>query len=145
MTKPVADSRTLVYPFLAFVRIPVLISVVESERTPSLICDKADGEGTIDLQLGSLGSPDLDLVVGIGRAPCTNTLPVPVIAHRLGWICIVQQINFVLVRAVIAAQPVRGCERGEHLVKQTYASTVLLTINVDVGFTFVCIHMAGER
>jgi hypothetical protein len=31
MTKPVADSRTLVYPVLAFVRVPVLIGVVQSE------------------------------------------------------------------------------------------------------------------
>jgi hypothetical protein len=145
MAKAIAGPWTLVYPVLAFVRVPVLIGVVQSERTPPLIRDKACGEGAIDPQLGSLGSPDLDLVVGIGRAPCTNILPVPVVAHWLSWICIVQQIDFVLVRAVIAAQPVGGCGRGEHLVEQTYTSTVLLTINVDVGFTFVCVFTAGER
>jgi len=65
MAETIALSGTLVIPVLALVRVPVLRTVVKSERVSPRIVDQATRQTTIDPKLETSGGTNLDLVVGV--------------------------------------------------------------------------------
>jgi hypothetical protein len=86
----------------------MLRAVVESERVPPRVGNKAARQTAIDPKLETSGGTNLDLVVGVCGCPRTDVLPVPVFTHGLGRYGIFEEVNLVLVGARIATESVRG-------------------------------------
>jgi hypothetical protein len=101
MAITIALSWTLVLPILALMPVPMLRAVVKSEGVSPIIFDEARGCSAIDPKLQTSGSTNLDLVIGVGRCPCTNIRPVPVFADSLSRYGIVEDVNLPLLGTAV--------------------------------------------
>jgi hypothetical protein len=80
---------------------------MKSEGVSPIIFDEARGRSAINPKLQTPGSANLDLIVGVGRCPCTDICPVPVFTDSLSRYGIVEDVNLPLAGTAVATESVR--------------------------------------
>ena len=102
----ITDLGTLVRPVLTLVRVPMLITIMKSERTSPRVGNEATRNAAVNPKLGTSGGADFDLVVRVGGAPSADAGPVPGFSKGLGGDCVVEEVDVVLVGARVYAESV---------------------------------------
>lgn len=146
MALSITDLGTLVRPVLTLVRVPMLITIMKSERTSPRISDEATGNAAVDPKLGASGGADFDLVVRVGGAPSADAGPVPGFSKGLGGDCVVEEVDVVLVGARVSAESVGSFSfEFSGLDRLDRGGWMWLTYSRDECGLHICLCSCGER
>ena len=121
----------------------MLTSVMQGKASSPVIGHPATRNISINPELRTFGSFDLDAIVRVGGVPGTEALPVPVVAHDVAGRGVVEEVDGVFVGALAGAEAVGGCEvLGTAIMRRGLGRR---TVYVDVGLAFMSVLTLRER